>query len=109
MNRSLRHVPNLVSIFRYQIVPKNKRQNPKPYVAFVTGWYFTVGVVSLSSNPQAGVPPPVIRPQLLIKFVRSYSSYMEVVSSIRNPGTRHAVVTGTHIIWPKYEYIQKYW
>jgi len=33
---------------------------------------------------------------LLIQYIRSYSSYLEAVSSIRNPKTRHAVVTGTH-------------
>jgi hypothetical protein len=30
---------------------------------------------------------------LLIQYIRSYPPYIEAVSSIRNPRTRHAVVT----------------
>jgi hypothetical protein len=44
-------------------------------------------------NPQAGVPPTVGCPQLRIQYIRSYPPYLEAVSSIRNPRTRHAVVT----------------
>jgi hypothetical protein len=45
-------------------------------------------------NPQAGGPPPVGCPRLLIYYIRSYPQYLEAVSSIRNLRTRHAVVTG---------------
>jgi len=58
---------------------------------------FRRGVVSPSPNPQAGRPPLVSFPRLLIQYIRSYPPYLESVSSIRNPRTRHAVVAGTHI------------
>ncbi|KAJ4432411.1 hypothetical protein ANN_21030 [Periplaneta americana] len=54
------------------------------------------GVVSPSPNPQAGGPPLIGCPRLLI---RSYSPYLEAVSSIRNMRTRHAVVIGTNNTW----------
>jgi hypothetical protein len=44
-------------------------------------------------NPQAGGPPTVGCPQLLNQHIRSYPPYLEAASSIRNPRTRHAVVT----------------
>jgi hypothetical protein len=52
-----------------------------------------VVVVSPPPNPQAGGPPTVGCPRLLIQYIRSYSPYLEAVSFIRNPRTRHAVVT----------------
>jgi hypothetical protein len=50
-------------------------------------------VVSPPPNPQAGGPPIVGCPRLLIQYIRSYPPYVEAVSSIRNPRIRHAVVT----------------
>jgi hypothetical protein len=44
-------------------------------------------------NPQAGGPPLVGCPRLLIQYIRSYPPYLEAVSSIRNLRTRHAAVT----------------
>jgi hypothetical protein len=44
-------------------------------------------------NPQAGGPPLVGCPRLLIQYIRSYPPYLDGVSSIRNLRTRHAVVT----------------
>jgi hypothetical protein len=44
-------------------------------------------------NPQTGGPPTVGCPRLLIQHIRSYPPYLEAVSSIRNPRTRHAMVT----------------
>ena len=58
------------------------------------------GVVSTSPNPQAGGPPLVGCPRLLIQFIRSYL-HIGGRSSIRNLKTRHAVVTGTHYTWPE--------
>jgi hypothetical protein len=49
-------------------------------------------VVSTPPNLQAGGPPPVGCPRLLIQYIRSYPPYLEAVSSIRNPRTRHVVV-----------------
>jgi hypothetical protein len=37
------------------------------------------GVVSTSPNTQAGIPPPVGCPRLLIKYIRSYSAYLKAV------------------------------
>jgi hypothetical protein len=44
-------------------------------------------------NPQAEGPPLLCSPRLLIQYIHSYPSYLEVVSSIRNLRMRHAVVT----------------
>jgi hypothetical protein len=44
-------------------------------------------------SPQAGGPPTVGCPRLLIQYIRSDPPYLEAVSSIRNRRTRHAVVT----------------
>jgi hypothetical protein len=51
------------------------------------------GVVSPTPNPQAGGPPLIGCPRLLIQYINSYPPYLEAVSSIRNLRTRHAVVT----------------
>jgi hypothetical protein len=50
-------------------------------------------VVSPSFSPQAGGPPFVGCPRLLIQYIRSYPPKLEGVSSIHNLRTRHAVVT----------------
>jgi hypothetical protein len=44
-------------------------------------------------NPQVGGPPLVGHPQLRIQYIHSYPPKLEGVPSIRNLGTRHAVVT----------------
>jgi hypothetical protein len=44
-------------------------------------------------SPQAEGPPLVGCPQLLIQYIRSYTPYLEAISSIRNLRTRHALVT----------------
>jgi hypothetical protein len=44
-------------------------------------------------NPQAGEPPLVGCPRLLIQYIRSYPPYLEAVSSIHKLRMRHAVVT----------------
>jgi hypothetical protein len=51
------------------------------------------GVVSPPPNPEAGGPPLVGCPRLLIQYIRSCPPYLEAFSSIRNLKTRHAVVT----------------
>jgi hypothetical protein len=52
-----------------------------------------MGVVSPLPNPQAGGPPLVGCPQLLIQYIHSYPPYLEAFSSIRNLSMCHAVVT----------------
>jgi hypothetical protein len=49
--------------------------------------------VSPSPNLQAGGPHLVCSPRLCMQYIRSYSPYLEAVSSIRNPRTRHTVLT----------------
>jgi hypothetical protein len=44
-------------------------------------------------NLEAGGPPFVGCPQFLTKYIRSCSPYPELVTSIRNLMTRHALVT----------------
>jgi hypothetical protein len=56
-------------------------------------WVLRGWVVSPPPNSQAGGPPTAGCPQLLIQYIRSYPSYLEAVSSIRNQRTRHALVT----------------
>jgi hypothetical protein len=55
-------------------------------------WVLRGRVVRPPPNPQAGGPPTVGCTRLLIKYIRSYPPYLEAVSPIRNPRTRHAVV-----------------
>jgi len=53
-------------------------------------------VVSTSPNPQAGGPPCVGCPRLLIQYIAA-TLLTGGRSSIRNPRTRHAVVTETNL------------
>jgi hypothetical protein len=70
------------------------RPIPRPFVTFRNVFIFLRwGVVSPPPNPQAGWPPLVGCPRLLIQYIRSYPPYLEAFSSIRNLRTRHAVVT----------------
>jgi hypothetical protein len=48
-------------------------------------WVLRGRVVSPPPTPQAGAPPSVGCPRLLIQHIRSYPPYLEAVSSIRNP------------------------
>jgi hypothetical protein len=54
---------------------------------------FTGRVVSPPPNPQAGGPPTVRCPRLLMQYIHSYPPYLEAVSSICNLRMRHAMVT----------------
>jgi hypothetical protein len=70
------------------------RPIPRPFVTFRNVFPFLRwGVVSPPPNPQAGGPPLVGCPRLIIQYIRSYPPYLEAFSSIRNLRTRHAVVT----------------
>jgi hypothetical protein len=67
-------------------------------------WVLRGRVVSPPPKPQAGGPPTVGCPRLLIQYIRSYPPYLEAISSIRNPRTRHAVVTVSfHTAGKKFE------
>jgi hypothetical protein len=50
------------------------------------------GEKSLHAQPQAGGPPLVGCPLLLVQYIRSDSPKLEGISSICNLRTRHAVV-----------------
>jgi hypothetical protein len=67
---------------------------PKPFVTFRNKLIF-YGEEFLGTclSPLAGGPPITGCQRLFIQYIRSYSPYLEVVSSIRNLRTRHAVVT----------------
>jgi hypothetical protein len=57
-------------------------------------YFLRWGVVSPMLNPQAGGPPLVGCPQLLIQYIRSCPPELEGVSSIHNLRASHAVMTG---------------
>jgi hypothetical protein len=68
------------------------------YIRFVPkSVFFRWGVVSTTANPQAGGPPLVVCPRLFIRSKFAATVHSDGRSSISNPGTRQAVVTGTHI------------
>jgi hypothetical protein len=73
--QGIRPGPRLLVIFRNKLI------------------FLRRGVVSRTPNPQAGGPPLIGCPRLLIQYIRSYPPYLEAVSSIRNLRTRHGVVT----------------
>jgi hypothetical protein len=72
-------------------------QGRGPLWHFVTSLFLRRGVVSPMPNPQAGGPPLVGCPPLLIQYIRSYTWYLETVSSILNLRTLQDLVTGTHL------------
>jgi hypothetical protein len=55
--------------------------------------------VSPFPNPQVGGSPLVGCPKLLIQYIHSQPSYLEVIFSICNLRICHAMLTGTHITW----------
>jgi len=65
------------------------------------------GAVSTSPNHQARGPLLVGCPRLFIQFIRSYP-HIGGRSSIHNPRTRHAVVTGTHYMLQLYTPVNKF-
>jgi hypothetical protein len=70
------------------------RPNPRPRVTFRNALFFLRrGVNRRKSNPKDGGSPPVGCQQLLVKYNRSYRSYLEAVSTNRRPRKRHTVVT----------------
>jgi hypothetical protein len=67
------------------------RPFPRPCVTFRNKLLLLLWDVSSSPNPHAGGPPLVCCPRLLIRYIHSYSPYLQVVFSIRNTRTRHVV------------------
>ena len=68
-------VPNLMSLFRCLGCTKVSVQVRGSCNRFVKDMFLRRGVVSTSPNPQAGGPPLVGCPRLLIQYIRSYPSY----------------------------------
>jgi hypothetical protein len=88
--RSIFNIPrpkSHVIFFRRGRLSKESVQGP--LWSIVTRW----GLLSPMPNPQAGGPPLVGCPRLLIQYIRSYPTYLGAVSFIRILRTRHAVVT----------------
>jgi hypothetical protein len=70
------------------------RPVPRQCVVFRNKYWVLRGkVVSPPPNRQAVGPLTLGCRRLLIQYIRSYPPYLETVSSIRTPSTRHAVVT----------------
>jgi len=68
------------------------------------------GIFISSPNLKAGVSPFVRHLQLLIQYTGIYPPYLEVLSSICNLRTLHAMVTGTHISWTdEYKHSKLFW
>jgi hypothetical protein len=88
------YVPDLMSIFRpLGRLSKESVQVRVSLLFFVTNLFLRRDVISRMPNPQFGEPPLVVCPRLLVQYIRCYSPLLLVVPSIRNPRTRHAVVT----------------
>jgi hypothetical protein len=83
------HVPTKMSLFLCLLRDTPPRNTPPPgdpsggvvprgsistHEYYLT-WVFTGRVVSTSPNPQAGGPPLVGFPRLLIQYIRSYPPY----------------------------------
>ena len=89
------HVPNKMSLFLCLVRDASSTNTPHqrsewgsilPSDCFVSRWSISPmstsqdffsrgGVVSISPNPQAGGPPLVVFPRLLIQFICSYPPY----------------------------------
>jgi len=68
------------------------------------------GIFIPSPKLKAWVPPIVIHLQLLIQYSGIYPPYLEVLSSICNLRTLHAMVTGTHIsLTDEYKHSKQFW
>ncbi|KAJ4436535.1 hypothetical protein ANN_16566 [Periplaneta americana] len=70
--------------------PKGRRSLGRPRKRWIDQQI--EAVVSPSPNPQAGGPPLIGCPRLLIQYIHSYPPYLEAVFSIRNLRTRRAVI-----------------
>jgi hypothetical protein len=58
-----------------------------------------LGVVGPTLNPQAGGPPPVGCPRLLIRYIRSYSPYPQDFPPSATWGRAMPWWEGTHLTW----------
>jgi hypothetical protein len=89
------HIPqaNLPKIFPVLRLCQVIRPVPRLCVVIRNKYWVLRGRIVSPPNPQAGGPPTIGCPRLIIQHIRSYPPCLEAVSSIRNPKTRHAVVT----------------
>jgi hypothetical protein len=102
------HNPNLISIFcRLGHLSKESVQVRGSIVFFITNLLFTVK----GCYPHA--QPPSWRTTHCRLSAAAYSIYAQLpsvagrCSSIRNPRTCHAVVTGTHLTWVYFNLFNK--
>ncbi|KAJ4426046.1 hypothetical protein ANN_27673 [Periplaneta americana] len=84
--------PNLKPYSLAVVVPENQSHSEAYCIdSYQAGFY---GDRLLVLRPtQAGGPPLIGCPRLLIQYIRSYPPYLEAVCKLRS---RHAVVIGTH-------------
>jgi hypothetical protein len=72
-----------------------KRVSPGPWQIYAFRFY-NVKVFSTSLKSQAGGPPLIACPRLLIQYNRNYPPYWR---RLFLPQPWHALVTGTHLSW----------
>jgi hypothetical protein len=70
-----------------------------PVCHVLIGLFLWRRIVNPTPNHNAGGPPLVGCPLLLIQYICSYPPYLDAVSSIRNLRTRHGVVMGIYLTW----------
>jgi hypothetical protein len=94
------HNPNLISIFRrLGRLSKESVQVRGSVWFFVTNLFFMVKVYYPHAQPRIWRTTPY---RLSVAAYSIYSQLPSIAggrSSIRNPRTLHAVVTGTHLTW----------
>jgi hypothetical protein len=90
---------NIIISISFARTLKRIRPIPRSCVTFRNKFFLWWGVFSSLPNPQFWGPPLFVCRQLLIQCIYNYHPYLEAVSSIRNPLTRHVVVTRIHTTW----------
>jgi hypothetical protein len=102
------HVPSLMSLFRrLGCLSKESVRSRLMFMSRNRFIFVRKRVVSPTPNPQAGGPPLVICPWLLIQCNSQLTSIAGGSPSIRDPRTSHAVVTGTHLTWHSHRLFSK--
>jgi hypothetical protein len=90
---SITRIHSPLNFLLNQDYPWNFSMSEASYEFSQDTYFLRLRVVSPTPNNQAGGPPFVGCPRLLILYVCSYPIYLEAVSSICNLRTRHVVVT----------------
>jgi hypothetical protein len=93
------------------IYSKKLPKSEAPCNILEQNYFLWRGVVSLTSNSQAGGPPLPRCSRLLIQYIRSYPPYLEAISSIHNLRTCSAMLTKDpfSIGTDKQQILYKFW